>query len=62
MEEETEKGGTEEPGSEDDHYCFFSHKTHTSAFLSGEGYLLMSDVNFFTSYSHKPETPPPDFC
>ncbi len=61
IEEESEKAENEEFNL-DDPYYLLSQKMNATAFLSGNTHRPMPDASFITSYSNKPETPPPDFC
>ena len=61
LEEETEKEESE-AFSSDDKYYFLSHNFHPIVYLTDHKYFLSSDIAVISSYTHKPETPPPNFC
>jgi hypothetical protein len=60
-EEETEKEEGESLNS-DDHYYFITHTFNSISWILKEQLYAEPDTRIITSYSHKPETPPPDFC
>jgi hypothetical protein len=61
IEEETEKEESESSNS-DDKYYFITHAFNPISRILKEQLYAEPDTRIITSYSHQPETPPPDFC
>jgi hypothetical protein len=61
IEEESEKEESESSNS-DDKYYFITYSSNPILRILKEQLYAEPDTRIITSYSHKPETPPPDFC